>query len=176
MHRSIIHYCPFKKHNIYTCTSFIGTNRNVFNGQTRHNPPFNVQFELVCVAFNAGCNIGVRSPWKLFLGVGLDLRNAAANHCGELKTNSCVNRVKTSRHHLVQESWESQAGSGPSAELSSPEGHLAINLWPGSMSLPEFLNVSIPVFSHFLTFFGSLCQKTPNKINLTHKILSLNCW
>lgn len=39
-------------------------------------------------------------------------RNAAVNLFGELKPDSCVNRVKTSKHHLVHKSWERLRGTG----------------------------------------------------------------
>lgn len=41
------------------------------------------------------------------------LRNAALNILDELKRDTCVNLVKTRRHHLVHESFESQVGLGP---------------------------------------------------------------
>lgn len=53
------------------------------------------------------------SPHGKIFGLRLVLRNAAANHFGELELGSCVNRVKTRRHHLVHESREGQVGLGP---------------------------------------------------------------
>lgn len=85
--------------------------------------------------------------WKIF-GVGLVLRNAAVNLLGELKPDSCVNRVKTSRHHLVHESWEKQAGSGPL--LSCPALKVTWQLTSDRAACPR------PYFSTCL----SLCHFT----------------
>lgn len=70
---------------------------------------------------------------------------------GRLKLDSCVNRVKTGERHFVQESLGSRTGLGPSAELSCPWGHLAINLWPGSTSPPGFLSVFFTWLTHPLS-------------------------
>lgn len=78
-----------------------------------------------------------------FSGVGLVLRNAAANQFGELKPESCVNRVKTSRHHLVHESRERQVGLGPL--LSCPVLKVTQQLTSDRTACPR------PNFSIYLT-------------------------
>lgn len=50
-------------------------------------------------------------------------RNAAVNLFGELKPDSCVNRVKTSRHHLVHKSWERLREAGRLGASSEHRSH-----------------------------------------------------
>lgn len=77
---------------------------------------------------------------------------------GPLKLDSCVNSVKTGGRHFVQESWGSWMCLGPLSELSSPWGHLAINLWPGCMSPPGRLSV---FFTHSHVLWVHASTKLP---------------